>query len=100
MTLSYDMILENFRITENRQRTHREQSENSKPEATLIPVESWGERANYWMSFVLYLNLAPDIFLCSASPLPFPLTFQYPYPVHFFIQSSPLLFPNFKRVYC
>ena len=32
--------------TENRQRTHREQTENSKPEATLIPVDSRGERAN------------------------------------------------------
>ena len=31
---------------ENTQRTHREQTENSKPEATLIPVDSRGERAN------------------------------------------------------
>ena len=41
MILSYDMILENFRRTEN-----REQTENSKPEATLIPVDRRGERAN------------------------------------------------------
>ena len=41
MILSYDMILENFR------RTDREQTENSKPEATLIPVDRRGERANY-----------------------------------------------------
>ena len=40
MILSYDMILENFVRTENRQ------TENSKPEATLIPVDSRGERAN------------------------------------------------------
>ena len=45
MILSYDMILENFVRTENRQ-TDREQTENSKPEATLIPVDSQGERAN------------------------------------------------------
>ena len=38
--------LENFVRTENRQRTHREQTENSKPEATLILVDSRGERAN------------------------------------------------------
>ena len=31
--------------TENKQ-TDREQTENSKPEATLIPVDSQGERAN------------------------------------------------------
>ena len=30
----------------DRQRTNR-QTENSKPEATLIPMDSWGERANY-----------------------------------------------------
>ena len=41
MILSYDMILENFRRTDREQRT-----ENSKPEATLIPVDSRGERAN------------------------------------------------------
>ena len=40
MILSYDMILENF------VRTDRQRTENSKPEATLIPVDSRGERAN------------------------------------------------------
>ena len=43
MILSYDMILENF-VRTNKQ-THR-QTENSKPEATLIPVDRRGERAN------------------------------------------------------
>ena len=46
MTLSYDMILENFVRTENKQ-TDRQRTENSKPEATLIPVDSRGEGANY-----------------------------------------------------
>ena len=45
MILSYDMILENFIRTENRQ-TENKQTENSKPEATLIPMDSQGERAN------------------------------------------------------
>ena len=40
MILSYDMILENLG------RTDREHTENSKPEATLIPVDRRGERAN------------------------------------------------------
>ena len=40
MILSYDMILENFVRTDT-------QTENSKPEATLIPMDSRGERANY-----------------------------------------------------
>ena len=40
MILLYDMILENF------VRTNREQTENSKPEATLIPVNRRGERVN------------------------------------------------------
>ena len=39
MILSYDMILENFVRTDK-------QTENSKPEATLIPVDRQGERAN------------------------------------------------------
>ena len=42
MILSYDMILENL------PRTHRQtkkQTENSKPKATLIPVDRRGERA-------------------------------------------------------
>ena len=42
MILSYDIILENFRRTEN-----REQTENSKLEATLILCGSSGERANF-----------------------------------------------------
>ena len=45
MILSYDMILENLgRI--DRQTENREQTENSKPEATLIPADCRGERAN------------------------------------------------------
>ena len=40
MILSYDMILENF------VRTDREQTDNSKTEATLILCGSSGERAN------------------------------------------------------
>ena len=40
MIISYDMILENFVRTDR-------QTENSKPEATLIPVDRLGERANY-----------------------------------------------------
>ena len=43
MILSYDMILENLPRT-NRQTD--KQTENSKPEATLIPVDRRGERAN------------------------------------------------------
>ena len=39
MILSYDMILENLLRTDK-------QTENSKPEATLIPVDRRGERAN------------------------------------------------------
>ena len=39
MILSYDMILENLLRTDR-------QTENSKPEATLIPVDRRGERAN------------------------------------------------------
>ena len=39
--------LEKFRRTDREQRTDGEQTENSKPEATLIPVDSRGERANY-----------------------------------------------------
>ena len=45
MTLSYDMILENFRRTENREQTDP-QTENSKLETTLIPVDRRGKRAN------------------------------------------------------
>ena len=45
MILSYDIILENFVRTYNKQRTNR-QTENSKPEATLIPVDCRGEWAN------------------------------------------------------
>ena len=33
-------------LTENRRTTNR-QTENSKPEATLIPLDRRGERANY-----------------------------------------------------
>ena len=33
--------------TENRQRTHGEQTENLKPEATLVRVDIRGERANF-----------------------------------------------------
>ena len=44
MILSYDMILENLGRTD-REQTDR-QTENSKPVATLIPVDSRGERAN------------------------------------------------------
>ena len=43
MILSYDMILENLLRTDKQ--TNR-QTENSKPEATLIPADSRGERAN------------------------------------------------------
>ena len=39
------MILENMGRTD-REQTDR-QTDNSKPEAILIPVDSWGERANY-----------------------------------------------------
>ena len=39
--ISYDMILENFRRTENRERTDP-QTENSITEATLIPCDSSG----------------------------------------------------------
>ena len=45
MILSYDIILVNFVRTDNKQRTNRK-TENSKPEATLIPVDRRGERAN------------------------------------------------------
>ena len=45
MILSYDTMLENFVRTENKQ-TDRQRTENSKPEATLIPVNRRGERAN------------------------------------------------------
>ena len=38
--------LENFMRTNREQRTENRQTENSKPEATLIPVDSRGERAN------------------------------------------------------
>ena len=47
MILSYDMILENLLRTDKQ--THKQtntQIENSKPEATLIPVDRRGERAN------------------------------------------------------
>ena len=44
MILSYDMILENLPRT-NKQTN--KQTENSKPEATLIPVDCRGERVNY-----------------------------------------------------
>ena len=40
------MVKENIRRTDGEQ-TDREQTENSKPEATLIPVDRRGERANY-----------------------------------------------------
>ena len=43
MILSYDMILESLQRTDNATDT---QTENSKPEATLIPVDRRGERAN------------------------------------------------------
>ena len=43
MILSYDMILENLPRTD---RQTNKQTENSKPEATLIPVDRRGERAN------------------------------------------------------
>ena len=46
MILSCDMILENFRRTDREQRTENRQIENSKPEATIIPVDSRGKRAN------------------------------------------------------
>ena len=49
MILSYDMILENF-VRTDREQTNRQtdrQTENLKPEATLIPVDRRGERANY-----------------------------------------------------
>jgi len=45
MILSYDMILENFVRTDREQRTDK-QTENSKPEATLIPMDRRGVRAN------------------------------------------------------
>ena len=35
------------KFQENRQRTENRQTENSKPEATLIPVDRRGERANF-----------------------------------------------------
>ena len=38
------MILENFVRTDRQ--TDNKQTENSKPEATLIPMDSRGERAN------------------------------------------------------
>ena len=46
--------LENVMRT-NKQ-TDREHTENSKPEATLIPVDHWGERANkvHWRPFGPY----------------------------------------------
>ena len=46
--MSYHMILENLPRTNGKtdKQTHR-QTENSKPEATLIPVDRRGERANY-----------------------------------------------------
>ena len=53
MILSYDMILENFRRTENREQTDP-QTENSITEATLIPCGSWGERANKWQGAIRY----------------------------------------------
>ena len=61
--LSYDMILENLLRT-NRQTN--KQTENSKPEATLIPVDRWGERANkgvlWWNITIHYITLL----YCSA----------------------------------
>ena len=39
-------MMSNHMILENLPRIHR-QTENSKPEATLIPVDRRGERANY-----------------------------------------------------
>ncbi len=51
--LSYDMILENFRRTDREQRTENRQTENSKTEATLIPVDLQGEQANY-VGILLY----------------------------------------------
>ena len=47
MILSYGMILENF-VRTDREQTNR-QTENSKPEATLIPVDRRGERANRYI---------------------------------------------------
>ena len=46
--------LENLMRT-NKQ-TDREHTENSKPEATLIPLDHWGERANkvHWRPFGPY----------------------------------------------
>ena len=44
-------VTENREQTENRKRTeNREQTESSKPEATLIPMDSRGERANCLMT--------------------------------------------------
>ena len=43
MILSYDMILENLPRTNKHT---NKQTENSKPEATLIPMDRGGERAN------------------------------------------------------
>ena len=56
MILSYDMILENFRRTDREQRTENRQTENSKPEATLIPVDRRGEWANklYSLEFFFF----------------------------------------------
>ena len=37
--------------------TENKQTENSKPEATLIPVDSRGERANYSCKIMIFLDL-------------------------------------------
>ena len=55
MILSYDMILENFVRTENKQ-TENRQTENSKPEATLIPMDCRGERANILDYFLILIS--------------------------------------------
>ena len=48
MILSYDMILENLPRTDRQiDKQTNKQTENSKPEATLIPVDRRGEWANY-----------------------------------------------------
>ena len=54
MILSYDMILENFRRTENREQTDR-QTENSITEATLIPCGSSGRAGQYYPN-IAYLS--------------------------------------------
>ena len=58
--ISYDIIIsyDIRKFYENKQTENREQrTENSKPEATLIPVDSRGERAKIWGVWMPFLRI-------------------------------------------